>query len=53
MDRPTLDEYREVLREQGIELPEAELRHLRDELGRFAKLIVDLYEEQQRENGGD
>jgi hypothetical protein len=26
MERPTLDHYREVLHEQGIELPDDELR---------------------------
>ena len=46
MERPTLDHYREVLREQGIELPDDELRALRDHLRGFARLIVDLYKEQ-------
>lgn len=36
MERPSLEHYRRVLREQGIELPEDELRELRDQVGRFA-----------------
>lgn len=47
MERPSLERYREVLREQGIELPDDELHKLRDELGRFAAFIVDLYLEKQ------
>jgi hypothetical protein len=48
MERPTLEHYRRVLREQGIELSEDELRALRDQVGRFAHFIVELYEEQRR-----
>ena len=53
MERPSLERYREVLRERGIELPDDELRQLRDELGRFAALIVDLYLEQQAKTTDD
>lgn len=53
MERPTLDHYREVLREQGIELPDDELRALRDHLRGFARLIVDLYKEQQAKGQDD
>lgn len=53
MERPTLEHYREVLREQGIDLPDDELRALRDHLHGFALLIVDLYKEQQAKGQND
>lgn len=43
MERPTLEQYREVLREQGIELADDELRARQDHLRGFSRLIVDLY----------
>jgi hypothetical protein len=47
MERPTFDDYRRVLREQGIEPTDDELRNLDDHLRSFARLIVDLYKEEQ------
>lgn len=48
-----MEHYREVLREQGIELPDDDLRALRDHLRGFACLIVDLYKEQQARSDDD
>ena len=47
MERPSLDRYREVLREQGIELPEDELRALREETRALARFIAELYLEEE------
>lgn len=48
MERPTFDDYRRVLREQGVEPTDDELRALDDHLRGFARLIVDLYQDEQR-----
>lgn len=45
MERPTFEQYRRVLREQGIEPTDDELRALDDHLRGFARLIVDIYKE--------
>jgi hypothetical protein len=48
MERPSLDRYREILDEEGIDLPQEELRALREQVELLAEVIVDLYVERQR-----
>lgn len=48
MERPSLDRYREILTEEGIDLPEEELLALRDQVELLAEVIVDLYLERRR-----
>jgi hypothetical protein len=51
MERPSLDRCRQVLREQGVELPDEELRALREETRGLARFIVELYQEEQGRRG--
>lgn len=48
MERPSLDRYREILDEEGIDLPEEELLALREQVELLAEVIVDLYLERRR-----
>jgi len=51
--RPSLDRYRELLAEDGIELAEEDLVRLRDELAGWADFLVDCYaaEAARRQDG--
>lgn len=48
MERPSLDRYREILAEEGVDLPEEELLALRERIEQLAEVIVDLYLERRR-----
>lgn len=48
MERPSLDRYREILTEEGIDLPEEELLALREQVELLAEVIVDLHLERRR-----
>ena len=43
MERPSLERYREILDEEGVDFPDEELRALREQIGLVAEVIVDLY----------
>jgi hypothetical protein len=43
MERPSLERYREILAEEGVDVPEEELRALHEQIGLLAEVIVDLY----------